>query len=155
MQRTDYGQMACSIARTVDVMGEPWTPLILRDVFVGIQRFDALQADLGISRKVLSERLAGLVSQGALRREQYQDRPPRHEYVLTEKGRELVDVLLVMVAWGDRWTAGAAGPPVLFRHRGCGEISHVELNCSACDRPMRATDIDVLPGPGARPMPQA
>lgn len=150
MQRTDYGRMACSIARTLDVIGEPWSPLILRDVFVGIRRFDALQADLGISRKVLSERLSHLVAHGVLARERYQERPPRAEYVLTDKGRDLVDLLLVMAAWGDRWTAGAAGPPVLYRHHACDQVSHVELRCATCGRPMRATDVDVLPGPGAR-----
>ena len=149
MQRTQFAAMACSIARTLDVIGEPWSPLILRDVYVGINRFDQLQSDLGISRKVLTQRLAWLVEQGIVERRAYSSRPPRYEYVLTDKGTELCDLLLVMVRWGDRWTAGEAGPPVLYRHHACGEISHVELHCSACDRPMRATDIDVLPGPGA------
>jgi DNA-binding HxlR family transcriptional regulator len=148
MQRTDYGQMACSIARTLDVIGEPWSPLILRDVFVGINRFDQLQAELGVSRKVLTERLKWLVEQDVLRREPYSERPPRSEYVLTAKGSELCDLLLVMAAWGDRWTAGAAGPPVLYRHHSCGQISHVELHCSACTQPMNARDVEVLPGPG-------
>ena len=150
MQRTTYGNLApCSIARTVDVIGEPWSPLILRDVFVGINRFDQIQADLGISRKVLSERLHGLVDNGVLERRRYHDRPPRDEYVLTDKGRELVDVLMVMVAWGDRWADSGSGPPVLYRHHACGEISHVELRCARCGEPMRGDDIDVLAGPGA------
>jgi DNA-binding HxlR family transcriptional regulator len=154
MQRTDYGRMACSIAHTLDVIGEPWSPLILRDVFVGISRFDAIQADLGISRKVLSERLSALVAHGVLAREQYRQRPPRHDYVLTDRGRELVDLLLVMAAWGDRWTAGEVGPPVLYRHHACGEVSHAELRCATCGEPMGATDVDVLPGPGAADVPQ-
>lgn len=149
MQRTDYAQMVCSIARTLDVIGEPWSPLILRDVFVGITRFDGLQQELGISRKVLAERLKWLVDHDVLCRQQYTDRPPRYEYVLTDKGRELCDLLLVMVAWGDRWTAAPGGPPMLYRHRDCGQISHVELHCAECDRPMHADNIDVLPGPGA------
>ena len=149
MQRTDYAQMTCSIARTLDVIGEPWSPLILRDVFIGITRFDGLQQELRISRKVLAARLKWLVDHDVLRRQQYTDRPPRYEYVLTDKGRELCDLLLVMVAWGDRWTAGVAGPPALYRHHGCGRISHVELHCAECDRPMHADDIDVLRGPGA------
>ncbi|MEU8249698.1 helix-turn-helix domain-containing protein [Nonomuraea sp. NPDC048916] len=149
MQRTRFGDMACSIARTLDIVGEPWSPLILRDVYVGITRFDELQRDLGISSKVLSERLKGLVDNGVLERRAYSQRPPRHEYTLTDKGRELCDLLLVMVRWGDRWTAGESGPPVLYRHHDCGQISHVELHCSVCDRLMRATDVDVLPGPGA------
>lgn len=149
MQRTRFGEMACSIARTLDVVGEPWSPLILRNVYVGITRFEQLQQSLGISRKVLTERLNWLVDNGVLWRRAYSDRPPRHEYALTTKGAELCDLLLVMVRWGDRWTAGEAGPPVLYRHHACGQISHVELSCSACGEPMRATDIDVLPGPGA------
>jgi DNA-binding HxlR family transcriptional regulator len=149
MQRTQFADMACSIARTLDVIGEPWSPLILRDVYVGINRFDQLQNDLGISRKVLAQRLAWLVEQGIIERRQYSNRPVRHEYLLTTKGQELCDLLLVMVGWGDRWTAGEAGPPVLYRHHACGKIGHVELRCSHCGRPMRATDIDVLPGPGA------
>jgi DNA-binding HxlR family transcriptional regulator len=148
MQRTQFGAMVCSIARTLDVIGEPWSPLILRDVYVGISRFEQIQQDLGISRKVLAERLKWLVDNGVLERRQYSSRPPRHEYVLTTKGAELCDLLLVMVRWGDRWTAGEAGPPVLYRHHACGEISHVELHCSVCDKPMRATDVDLLPGPG-------
>lgn len=148
MQRTQFGAMACSIARTLDVIGEPWSPLILRDVYAGISRFEQIQQDLGISRKVLTERLKWLVENGVLERRKYSSRPLRHEYVLTTKGAELCDLLLVMVRWGDRWTAGDAGPPVLYRHHACGEISHVELHCSVCDRPMRATDIDLLPGPG-------
>ena len=140
--------MDCSIARTLDVIGEPWSPLILRDVFVGVTRFDQLQDELGVSRKVLTERLKWLVEQDVLTRKQYSDRPPRYEYLLTTKGLELCDLLLVMTAWGDRWTAGSDGPPVLYRHQDCGQVSHVELHCANCDHPMRATDIDVLPGPG-------
>jgi DNA-binding HxlR family transcriptional regulator len=149
MQRTKFGDMACSIARTLDVFGEPWSPLILRDVYVGIGRFEQLQADLGISRKVLTERLKWLVESGVLERRQYQTRPPRSEYALTAKGEELVDLLMVMVAWGDKWLAGKAGPPVLYRHHACGRISHVELRCAHCGESMRAGDVEPLPGPGA------
>ncbi len=140
--------MACSIARTMDVVGEPWSPLILRDVYVGIARFDQLQEDLGISRKVLAERLRWLVEQGVLERREYSAKPPRHEYALTRKGTELVELLMVMTRWGDRWTAGEAGPPVLYRHHACGRVAHVELRCSECGEPMGPDDIDVLPGPG-------
>jgi DNA-binding HxlR family transcriptional regulator len=149
MQRTRFDDLACSIARTLDVIGEPWSPLILRDIYVGIDRFDQIQADLGISRKVLTERLKWLVELGVLERREYSARPPRYEYVLTTKGAELCDLLLVMVRWGDRWADDGAGPPVLYRHRACGQISHVDLHCSHCDRPMHALDIDVLPGPGS------
>jgi DNA-binding HxlR family transcriptional regulator len=143
--------MACSIARTVDVIGEPWSPLIVRNIYVGINRFDQLQQSLDISRKVLAERLRWLGANGVLERREYSSHPPRHEYVLTGKGLELFEVLMVMVAWGDKYLAGQAGPPVLYRHHACGQIGHVELRCSECGQPMRATDIDLLPGPGAQP----
>jgi DNA-binding HxlR family transcriptional regulator len=148
MQRTDFGEMACSIARTLDVIGEPWSPLVLRDVFAGFTRFEQIQADLGISRKVLTERLNHLVEQGVLERRPY-DRRPRYEYLLTEKGTQLVDLLMVMVGWGDKWLAGQAGAPVLYRHHACGEVSHVDLRCAHCGEPMHAADVELLPGPGA------
>jgi DNA-binding HxlR family transcriptional regulator len=148
MQRTNFGEMACSIARTLDVVGEPWSPLVLRDVYVGMNRFEQIQADLGISRKVLTERLNHLVERGVLERRPYDNRP-RFEYHLTQQGRELFDVLMVMVRWGDKWLAGTAGPPVLYRHHTCGEVSHVELHCSRCGEPMGADTVDVLAGPGS------
>src|SRR5437870_4708320 len=149
MQRTRFGEMACSIARTLDVAGEPWTPLILRDVWIGVTRFDASQADLGSSRKVLTERLKWLVAQGVLEQRTYSERPRRYDYVLTRKGLELCDVLLAITAWGDRWTAGEAGPPVLLRHRTCHELTDAELRCARCGEPLHAADVDVELGPGA------
>ena len=148
MQRTDFGTMACSIARTLDVMGEPWSPLILRDVWVGMTRFEQLQADLGISRKVLTERLNHLVDHGVLERRPY-DQRPRYEYVLTERGTDLVDLLMVMAGWGDKWLAGDAGPPVVYRHRACGQLSGTGLRCTHCGESMHAGDVEPLPGPGA------
>lgn len=149
MQRTNFGDMACSIARTLDVIGEPWSPLILRDVNVGLTRFEQIQSDLGISRKVLTERLNHLVERGVLERRPYDERP-RFEYLLTDQGRELVDLLMVMVAWGDKWLAGKAGPPVLYRHNACGKVSHVELRCAHCGEPMHRDDVELLDGPGSR-----
>jgi DNA-binding HxlR family transcriptional regulator len=148
MQRTDFAEMTCSIARSLAVAGEPWSPLVLRDVWVGIRRFDDMQRDLGISRKVLAERLRHLLEEGMLERRPYSERPLRHEYVLTPKGFEFVDVLMAMAAWGDRWTAGEAGPPALRRHRACGELTGVELRCTACGEVLHATDVDVEAGPG-------
>lgn len=142
--------MACSIARTLDVVGEPWSPLIIRDVYVGMNRFEVIQQDLGISRKVLTERLNHLVEHGVLERRPYDNRP-RFEYHLTVKGIEFFDVLMVMVGWGDKWLAGEAGPPVLYRHHTCGEISSVDPRCAYCGGPMHADNVDVVPGPGANP----
>jgi DNA-binding HxlR family transcriptional regulator len=148
MQRTSFADMTCSIARTLEVAGEWWSPLILRDVHLGITRFDELQRDLGISRKVLTARLEQLVEQGVLERRAYSQHRLRHDYLLTEKGRELVDVLLAMVAWGDRWTAGERGPPVLLRHRRCGQLTHAEIRCAQCGEPLHAEEVEVQPGPG-------
>jgi len=120
----------------------------LRDVWVGISRFDDIQRDLGISRKVLTERLKWLVAQGVLEQRAYSERPVRYDYVLTGKGRELVDVLMAITAWGDRWTAGEAGPPVLLRHRACGELTHAEVRCARCGGLLHSGDVDVEPGPG-------
>ncbi len=148
MQRTDFGAMPCSIARTFHVAGEPWSPLIVRDVYAGIRRFDDLQRSLGISRKVLTERLKWLVEQSVLETRAYSERPPRHEYALTQKGEELMDVLFAVAAWGDRWMAGDAGRPALLHHRTCGEITHAEVRCAACGEALHAADTDVAPGPG-------
>lgn len=155
VQRTRFGDMACSIARTLDIAGEPWSPLILRDIWVGTTRFDELQRGLGISRKVLAERLRWLVANGVLERRAYSQRPVRHEYTLTTKGWELCTVLMAITAWGDRWTAGDAGPPALLRHHSCGELTHAEIRCAQCGEPLWAQDVDVAPGPGFRPAPAA
>ncbi|WP_246037698.1 winged helix-turn-helix transcriptional regulator [Saccharothrix texasensis] len=98
---------------------------------------------------MLAERLRWLLEQGVLERREYSAKPPRHEYALTPKGLEQVELLMVMVRWGDRWTAGEAGPPVLYRHHACGRTAHVEPHCPECGEPMGPADIDVLPGPGA------
>ncbi len=140
--------MPCSIARTLAIAGEPWSPLVIRDVYIGINRFDDIQRDLGISRKVLAERLHHLVGAGMLERRPYSDRPPRHEYALTAMGAEFMDVLMAMVAWGDRWTAGEDGPPILYRHLACGQIAHPEPHCSYCGEPMHSDAVEVEPGPG-------
>lgn len=154
MHRTDFSLMTCSIARTLPVVAEPWSVLVLRDVHVGIRRFEELRQDLGISRKVLAERLRHLIELGLLEPESYSERPPRHQYVLTEKGADFIDVLLAIAAWGDRWTAGEAGPPTLYRHHACGQVTQVEPHCAACGDVMRAADVEVETGPGAQPAPR-
>ena len=149
MPRARFDEMVCSIARTLDVVGERWTLLILRDVFVGIGRFDAIQDDLGISRKVLAERLDALLAKGVIERVAYQHNPPRFDYVLTEKGLDLAPVLLAMMAWGDRWEARDAGPPVLMRHESCGQAATAVAVCSECGERLEPDAVTPLPGPGA------
>lgn len=110
MQRTSFAGNDCPIARTLDVIGEWWTPLILRDIHRGITRFDALQASLGISRKVLTQRLGTLLEHGVIERVAYQEHPRRYDYVLTDKGRSLGHVLRAMITWGERWTDAPSSP---------------------------------------------
>jgi DNA-binding HxlR family transcriptional regulator len=150
VQRTSLRDMACSLARSLDVAGEWWTPLIVRDIWLGRRRFDQIQQNLELSRKVLADRLDTLVREGVLERRRYQERPPRDEYVLTTKGRELMEVFLALIAWGDRWTAGDAGPPMLVRHRECGKLVKPEVTCSSCGEPLHAKEVRLEPGPGAR-----
>ena len=134
----------------MDLLGDWWTLLVLREAFYGIRRFDDFQRELGIARNTLADRLHRLVGEGLLEKQPYQREPTRYDYVLTDKGRDFFGVLAAMSRWGDRWLAGEAGPPVLYRHHACGQISHVELTCSVCGEQMRATDVDVLPGPGSQ-----
>ncbi|MFI5801421.1 winged helix-turn-helix transcriptional regulator [Streptomyces sp. NPDC051561] len=150
MTRTPLSDVACSIARATDLFGDAWTALIMRDVLVGIRRFDELAQDLGLSRKVLAARLARLVEEGVLTREQYRTRPPREEYVATEKGRELYPVLLALMAWGDKWYAEPAGPPARVRHDTCGHLATPVVACDACREPLTVAGTTQLPGPGGR-----
>ena len=154
MASATFSDLDCSIARTLEIVGSRWTLLVLRDLFAGITRFDAIQDDLGISRKVLAERLASLEDDGVARREAYQHNPPRYDYVLTEKGSELGSVLLAMIAWGDRWEAGADGPPLLFRHEQCGHVTHAVAACSECGEPLERGDVTPVT-PGSRNEPAA
>ena len=148
MKRASFAEMNCSIAQTLEVIGEWWTPLILRDLFFGVSRFDEFQSRLGISRNVLTERLGRLEEQGIVTRVPYQERPPRYDYRLTEKGADLWRVMTMMREWGDRWAA-PDGPPVVAVHRGCGEVSEAVLTCSSCGEPLRPRDLRVADGPGA------
>jgi DNA-binding HxlR family transcriptional regulator len=149
MARTPFDSMSCSVARTLDVIGEWWTPLILRDVAVGISRFDAIQRNLGISRKVLSQRLTHLLEHGVLEREPYQENPVRYDYRLTEKGAELALVLLAMQAWADRWVFGDARAPLRWRHERCGEVTTPTLSCSSCGETLHPWELRPFLGPGA------
>jgi DNA-binding HxlR family transcriptional regulator len=132
-----FAEIPCSVARTVDLVGDRWTPLVVRDIAMGISRFDALQRNLGISRKVLTERLQTLVDQQVVSRTPYQDNPPRFDYALTEKGNDLAMVLVMLQTFGDKWSFGDEGPPLLWRHLGCGEISEPVACCSTCGELVR------------------
>jgi DNA-binding HxlR family transcriptional regulator len=139
----------CSLARTVAVIGDRWTLLVLRDCFLRVRRFEDFQARLGITRHILADRLRKLVRAGVLRKALYQQRPRRYEYRLTDKGLELQPVLLALVRWGDRHLAGRRGPPLLYAHAACGHTFEPVMACSACGRALAAHDVQVRPGPGA------
>ena len=129
----------CTVGRTMAILGERWTFVVLREVFNGVRRFDDIRRHSGIPRQVLSNRLALLVEQGVLRREPYQDpgERARHEYRLTDKGFDLYPVLVAIADWGDRYLADPEGPPVAFAHRDCGAPIHAELQLHG--RPSRGT----------------
>ncbi|MCS0601397.1 helix-turn-helix transcriptional regulator [Streptomyces sp. LP11] len=148
MRRTSFESWPCSVARTTDLLGDWWTPLVLREAFYGTRRFEDFQSELGIARATLTERLRRLVELDIMAKRPYQDQPLRHEYVLTEKGRDFFGVLMAMVAWGDRWLADEAGPPVLFEHRPCGHHTHADVVCDSCGEPLRPADVRPRFGPG-------
>ena len=127
----DHPLSQCSIARSLDTLGERWTLLVLREVFHGVRRFDDMQARLRAPRQVLSARLGRLVELGLLRREPYREpgQRTRYEYRLTDKGRDLFPILVALLAWGDRYAAPAGGPAVSLHHRECGAEIEVALRC--------------------------
>jgi DNA-binding HxlR family transcriptional regulator len=144
-----YENQNCSIARTLEVIGERWTILILRDAFLGVRRFDDFQEDLGVSRGILASRLQGLCDEGILERRRYQESPERFEYRLTEKGRDLWPILHSLVTWGDRYEA-EKGPPRLFFHRGCGGAVDDRRTCAKCGAELTVRDVEEREGPGVR-----
>jgi DNA-binding HxlR family transcriptional regulator len=151
MLGNDYKDQNCSIARALELVGERWTLLVLRDIFLGVRRFDALQRDLGVARNVLTTRLERLVEQGILEKTIYAERPPRHEYRLTEKGLDFWPVIVELLRWGDRHAAPAAGPPVILRHRDCGGTLGEARICTSCGKLLARSDIRAEAGPGAVP----
>jgi DNA-binding HxlR family transcriptional regulator len=150
MQRTSFEAMNCSVAQCLEVIGEWWSMLIIRDAFLGVRRFDDFQSRLGISRNILTARLSSLVEAGVLEKVPYQERPLRHEYRLTDKGRDLWPVLTTMREWGDRWAA-PDGAPLELVHDACGEVMYLAHTCRACGEPVDHRSVHARPGPGARP----
>jgi DNA-binding HxlR family transcriptional regulator len=147
MHKADLSVLPCSLARSLQIVGEWWTLLVLRDVCFGWNRFDQIQEHLGVARNILKARLDTLIEHDLVVRRRYQERPDRYEYLPTEKGREFAPIILAIVAWGDRWTA-PDGPPVLFTHTRCGHDTVATVVCSSCAEPLVHGDIDVRPGPG-------
>jgi DNA-binding HxlR family transcriptional regulator len=148
VQRTSFGDMNCSVAQCLEVVGEWWSLLIVRDAFLGVRRFDDFQARLGISRNILNQRLNKLVDDGVLERVPYEEHPPRSEYRLTDKGRDLWHVVTAMRQWGDRWAA-PDGAPVKMRHTACGRVVNAVAVCSHCGERLDVRSVTAVPGPGA------
>ena len=153
MRWRDLKNEDCSMARTLSVIGDRWTLMVLRDCFVGVRRFEQFEASLGITRHVLADRLKKLVDEGVLTKVPYGEAPVREEYRLTERGFDLYPVMLSIVQWGDRHMADERGAPIVRRHKTCGHVVEGRMVCSDCGELLDARDLTVEPGPGFTPQP--
>lgn len=153
MDSGELERTACSVARTAALVGDAWTIVVLRDLFNGIRRFDDLAEHLGVARNVLTRRLATLTAEDLVVKVPYREpgQRERHEYRLTPAGRELLPVILALMAWGDVHRA-EHGPPVVVEHRECGAPVHLELRCAAGHAVEPGRGTRTRPGPGARPV---
>ena len=149
MKWRELSETPCSVARSVAVIGDRWTLMILRDLFLGVRRFEDFERRLGISRSIIADRLKHLTHEGVLRRVPYQENPTRYEYRLTDKGLDLHPVIMAVVHWGDTWYAGEDGPPLLHRHKACGCDFAPVMTCSECGEPLDARAIETRPGASA------
>jgi DNA-binding HxlR family transcriptional regulator len=147
----DFDPAACSVARAVDVLGDTWSLLVLRELFLGVHRFDQIQTHLGIARNVLAARLKRLIQQGVLQKRQYQDHPPRFEYHLTRKGVDLQPVLVALMQWGDRYVADPPGGPLILEHRGYGHPMRLVTLCEVCHEPISPRETLARPRQPADP----
>jgi DNA-binding HxlR family transcriptional regulator len=148
MRRASFEDMNCSIARALEVVGEWWTLLILRDAFLGITRFDDFRERLGIARNVLTSRLDTLVEAGVLERRPYDQARKRYDYVLTPMGRGFLPVMITLRQWGDDWLTGEGNEPTLLRHTSCGTTTRGVLTCEHCGEPLLPRTVRAVPGPG-------
>ena len=146
MKRTSVAHLNCSVAQTLEVVGEWWTLLVVRNLMFGQRRFEAIQGDLGIARNILSDRLGTLVEHGIVDRAKYQDHPERYEYRLTEKGRDLFPVVAALMAWGDKW-ASPLGKPIDLVHE-CGQIATPTVVCDSCGGSLDLRNVKATRGPG-------
>jgi DNA-binding HxlR family transcriptional regulator len=147
MLPSTYESQNCAIARALEIIGERWTVLVVRDALLGIRRFEDFQARLGVSRAVLSDRLGQLVEHGVMERVRYQQRPDRYEYVLTERGQALWPAISALSQWGTTFMEN--GSPRQFRHHGCGGSVRAAVHCEECGAELTASEIVTFPTPGA------
>lgn len=150
MRWSELHREPCSMARTVSVIGDRWTLMVLRDCFLRLRRFEDFERSLGITRHLLADRLRKLVKSGVLRKQAYSERPRRYEYRLTDKGLALYPVMMAIVHWGDTYLAGSNGRPLLHEHIACGHTFDPVTTCSHCNMEIAARAVRVRPGPGAR-----
>ena len=148
MKRTDTSEWPCNIARSASILGDHWNLLLVRDACLGVRRYEDFQRSLGIGRNMLSVRLRGLVAEGLLERVEYEEGPVRHEYRLTDKGRDAYTVLAALDAWGRRWLAGPEGSPVTLHHGPCDHDMHAVVVCSECATPIDVRHVTATAGPG-------
>lgn len=150
MLHRDYPGLDCSVAKALEVIGERWSLLIVRDVMHGNRRFGEMQESLGIARNVLSARLQRLIDEDILERRAYQESPPRYEYFLTQKGLDLWPALIALLNWGDRYSPDPGGPRRLIVHKECGGTVSERGICESCGKLLTARDAKQVPGPGAK-----
>ncbi len=143
MSRADLSDMTCQVARAIEIVGDPWTLMILREMFLGSRRFDQLQRQTGASPHILSLRLKRLEDEGIVRREIYSAHPPRHCYKLTDKGIDLWPVIVALKSWGERWLEMEGKAPITLTHEACGYKTDPHLVCSACDQPIDPRSVSV------------
>lgn len=151
VRKASFADMHCAIAQSLEIIGEWWTLLVIRDAFLGIRRFDDFVDRLGISRNVLTNRLDTLVEAGVFERRYYDEGRGRADYVLTPKGRALWPVITTLREWGDEWLLGEGNEPVLLEHRACGELTHLKMSCECCGEPLDGSSVRAVAGPAAGP----
>lgn len=150
MRWNDIGNETCSVSRALSVVGDRWSLLIIRSAFLKARRFSDFQSDIGLTKHRLSDRLNKLVEKGVFEKVLYQEKPPRYEYLLTEKGLDLYPIMLSLVQWGDRWMAGDAGAPIEYEHKSCGQRIKPAYFCPDCKEPIRPQDMRPVAGPALK-----
>jgi len=149
MDVRDFPRDTCSVASTLEFIGERWTMHVLREAFIGVRRFEDFRRNIGVAKNILSDRLNKLVAGGILERRLYSERPPRYEYRLTEKGLDLYGILIELMRWGNKWAPSPNGPGVMLQHKTCGKVIEPALVCPECGEALHPRNMRALPGPGA------
>ena len=150
VRKTSFADKNCSVAQSLEIIGEWWTLLILRESFLGTRRFDDFIENLGIARNVLTNRLDTLVEAGVLERRTYDEARARYDYVLTDMGRGLWPVMTALRQWGDEWLLGEGNEPVLLEHKACGDHITAVQTCSHCGETLEARSVRAIAGPGVK-----